>query len=76
MPCPRVRFYDVQSGSISIDKRDIRTLDPAWLRGKLIGFIHQEPVLFQTTVMENIRYGRPGASDREVSWCVCTPWGV
>ena len=35
------RFYDVQSGSISLDGHDIRSLDPAWLRGKVIGFINQ-----------------------------------
>ncbi len=62
------RFYEVNSGSISIDGHDIGTLDPSWLRGKAIGFINQEPVLFATTVMENIRYGRPGATDQEVGF--------
>ncbi|KAF2355966.1 ABC transporter type 1 transmembrane domain [Trinorchestia longiramus] len=60
------RFYDVSSGSITIDGEDLRELDPAWVRGRLIGFIHQEPVLFHTSVMENIRYGRPDATDQEV----------
>ncbi|XP_049787869.1 mitochondrial potassium channel ATP-binding subunit isoform X1 [Schistocerca cancellata] len=60
------RFYDVDKGCISIDGVDIRNLDPSWLRGKAIGFINQEPVLFATSVMENIRYGRPDATDHEV----------
>ncbi|XP_054713948.1 mitochondrial potassium channel ATP-binding subunit-like [Uloborus diversus] len=60
------RFYDVSSGSITIDNIDIKSLDPSWVRGKLIGYIDQEPVLFATTIMENIRYGKPDASDEEV----------
>jgi ATP-binding cassette subfamily B (MDR/TAP) protein 8 len=60
------RFYDVSSGRITLDGQDIKTLDPSWLRGRVIGFINQEPVLFATTVMENIRYGRPDATDTEV----------
>ena len=61
------RFYDVDKGSITIDGHDLRSLDPSWLRGHAIGFINQEPVLFATSVMENIRYGRPDATDQEVS---------
>ncbi|XP_061177199.1 mitochondrial potassium channel ATP-binding subunit-like [Saccostrea echinata] len=60
------RFYDIESGRICIDGVDLRELDPSWLRGKAIGFINQEPVLFATSVMENIRYGRPDATDVEV----------
>lgn len=60
------RFYDVNSGQISIDGVDIRSLDPAWLRSNVIGFINQEPVLFATSILENIRYGRPDAADSEV----------
>ncbi|KAK7862914.1 hypothetical protein R5R35_002461 [Gryllus longicercus] len=60
------RFYDVDSGSITIDGLDIRDLDPAWLRGRAIGFINQEPTLFATTIMENIRFGFPDATDTEV----------
>ncbi|KAK7065959.1 ATP-binding cassette, sub-B (MDR TAP), member 8 [Halocaridina rubra] len=60
------RFYDVDGGAIRIDGSDIRSLDPAWLRGRVVGFINQEPVLFATSIMENIRYGRPDASDNEV----------
>jgi len=60
------RFYDVQEGSITIDGYDIRSLDPSWLRGRAIGFINQEPILFATSIMENIRYGKPTATDAEV----------
>lgn len=60
------RFYDVTHGSIVLDGVDIRDLNPSWLRGHAIGYINQEPVLFATSVMENIRYGRPDASDQEV----------
>ncbi|XP_013789570.2 ATP-binding cassette sub-family B member 8, mitochondrial-like isoform X1 [Limulus polyphemus] len=60
------RFYDVDSGSITLDGKNLDQLDPKWLRGHVLGFINQEPVLFATTVMENIRYGRPDATDSEV----------
>ena len=46
---------------------DLCTLDPSWVRGSVIGYINQEPVLFATSIMENIRYGRPSASDKEVN---------
>lgn len=60
------RFYEPTEGTIFLDGRDICTLDPTWLRGEIIGFINQEPVLFSTTILENIRFGRPCASDGEV----------
>ena len=60
------RFYDSDDGSITIDKVNIKSLDPNWLRGQCIGYINQEPTLFNTTIMENIRYGRPDATDVEV----------
>ncbi|KAM9306063.1 mitochondrial potassium channel ATP-binding subunit [Gastrophryne carolinensis] len=60
------RFYDPAHGEVELDGVDIRSLDPAWLRGEAIGFINQEPVLFGTSVMENIRFGRPDASDDDV----------
>lgn len=60
------RFYDPASGVIMLDGLDIKTLDPSWLRGKVIGFINQEPVLFGTSVMENIRFGKPEAPDADV----------
>uniref|UniRef100_A0A8C4P149 Mitochondrial potassium channel ATP-binding subunit n=1 Tax=Dicentrarchus labrax TaxID=13489 RepID=A0A8C4P149_DICLA len=60
------RFYDPTSGVIMLDGLDIRTLDLAWFRGQVIGFINQEPVLFGSSVMENIRFGKPEATDAEV----------
>ncbi|XP_022110426.1 ATP-binding cassette sub-family B member 8, mitochondrial-like isoform X1 [Acanthaster planci] len=61
------RFYDIGQGSITIDGLDIRDLDPSRLRGRTIGFINQEPVLFATSVKENIRYGNPAATDQEMA---------
>ncbi|KAM4557106.1 mitochondrial potassium channel ATP-binding subunit [Fundulus diaphanus] len=60
------RFYDPTSGVVMLDGLDIRTLDLAWLRGQVIGFINQEPVLFGSSIMENIRFGKPDATDAEV----------
>uniref|UniRef100_U3K0W9 ATP binding cassette subfamily B member 8 n=1 Tax=Ficedula albicollis TaxID=59894 RepID=U3K0W9_FICAL len=60
------RFYEPTAGTITLDGQDIAGLDPSWLRGQVIGFISQEPVLFGTTIMENIRFGKPEASDAEV----------
>ncbi|NWX27397.1 ABCB8 protein, partial [Notiomystis cincta] len=60
------RFYEPTAGTITLDGHNIAGLDPSWLRGQVIGFISQEPVLFGTTIMENIRFGKPGASDAEV----------
>ena len=59
------RFYDVDSGSISIDGHDVRTLTQGSLR-RSIGIVQQDVFLFADTIRENIRYGRPGASDEEV----------
>lgn len=59
-------FYDVEGGTITIDGNNIKNLDPTWLRGRAIGFINQEPILFATSIMENIRYGKPSATDAEV----------
>ena len=59
------RFYDVNSGSIKIDDMDIRDVTIDSLREQ-IGIVPQETVLFSTTVMENIRYGRLDATDEEV----------
>lgn len=60
------RFYDVDTGVITIDGHDIRSLDPSWMRSKVLGLISQEPILFGTTILENIRYGNLEASDEEV----------
>lgn len=60
------RFYDPTNGVIMLDGLDIRTLDLPWLRGQVIGFINQEPVLFGSSIIENIRFGMPQATDAEV----------
>nr|XP_039260244.1 mitochondrial potassium channel ATP-binding subunit-like [Styela clava] len=60
------RFYDPTAGKITLDGKDLKKLDPSWLREKVIGYISQEPVLFNTTIAENIRYGKPDATDAEI----------
>jgi ATP-binding cassette subfamily B protein len=59
------RFYDVTGGRVTIDGRDVRDIDEAVLRRR-IGTALQESVLFSGTIRDNIRYGRPDASDEEV----------
>ena len=60
-----LRFYDPDSGSVQIDGVDISHADPAAVRG-MIGVVPQETVIFGTSALENIRFGRPDASDDEV----------
>lgn len=60
-----MRFYDVDSGSITLDGVDIRDMKRAELRGN-IGMVLQDAVLFKGTIMDNIRYGRLDATDEEV----------
>ena len=60
-----MRFYDVNSGTISLDGVDIRRIPRSELR-KSFGMVLQDTWLFNGTIMENIRYGRPGATDDEV----------
>lgn len=59
------RFFDVAKGSISIDGRDLRSMPLKDLRQQ-IAIVSQDPVLFDDTVMENIRLGRQDATDEEV----------
>jgi ABC-type multidrug transport system fused ATPase/permease subunit len=61
-----MRFYEFQAGRLLIDGRDIRTFDLADYRRQL-GLVPQAPFLFSGTVGDNIRFGRPGASDAEVA---------
>ena len=60
-----LRFYDPQQGAIALDGVDLRQTDPAAVRAR-IGLVPQEPVIFSADAWENIRYGRPEASDEEV----------
>ena len=57
------RFYDPESGSLTLDGSDLRDLNIRWLRSQ-VGLVSQEPVLFDTSIADNIRYG---ANFREVS---------
>ena len=60
-----LRFYDPASGTIAIDGQNIASFEPQALRGAY-GFVPQEPAIFSATVAENIRFGRPDASDADV----------
>ena len=59
------RFYDVMSGSISIDGQDVRAVTQKSLR-QAIGLVQQDVYLFDGTLRDNIAYGRPGATDAEI----------
>jgi ATP-binding cassette subfamily B protein len=59
------RFYDVSSGSILMDGKDIKQYKLEDYRGQF-GMVLQEPVLFSTTIAENIKYGKPGATEQEI----------
>jgi len=60
-----LRFYDPQGGRILVDDADIAQVDPEALRAR-IALVPQDPVVFSGSVTENIRYGRPEASEAEV----------
>ena len=60
-----LRFYDPESGRVSIDGTDLRDARPEDVR-QHIGLVPQDPVIFADDVWSNIRYGRPEATDREV----------
>ena len=60
-----LRFYDPQAGRILLNDVDIRAADPHAVR-RTVGIVPQETVIFAETAMENIRYGRPNATDEEV----------
>ncbi len=60
-----LRFYDADSGDITLDGVSLRDADPQALRARL-ALVPQEPVVFATDAWDNIRYGRPEASDDEV----------
>ncbi len=58
------RFYDVREGSVMIDGKDVRGVTLESLR-KEVGVLMQDPFIFKGTVIDNIRYGKPGATDEE-----------
>ncbi len=61
-----LRFYDPARGSVRLDGVDLREADPQAARGR-IGLVPQETVIFSANARENIRYGRPSATDAEVA---------
>ncbi|KAI9148198.1 Heavy metal tolerance protein [Paramyrothecium foliicola] len=60
-----LRFYDVNSGSITVDDHDIRDITLNSLRSGL-GVVPQDPLLFNASILENLRYARPDATDEEI----------
>ncbi|MEI9986266.1 MAG: ATP-binding cassette domain-containing protein [Aliidongia sp.] len=60
-----LRFYDPAAGTVRIDGIDLKAADPAAIRGR-VGLVPQDPVIFSANAWENIRYGRPEATDAEV----------
>uniref|UniRef100_H0VLE6 ATP binding cassette subfamily B member 1 n=1 Tax=Cavia porcellus TaxID=10141 RepID=H0VLE6_CAVPO len=63
------RLYDPTEGTVTIDGQDIRTINVRYLR-EIIGVVSQEPVLFATTIAENIRYGRENVTMEEIEKAV------
>jgi ATP-binding cassette subfamily B protein len=61
------RFYDILEGTITLDGRDIRDLTLQSLR-RNIGIVSQDVFLFASSIRDNIRYGRPDATDAEIAW--------
>ena len=61
-----LRFYPIQGGTVTFDGVDIADLDPTELR-RHISIVAQDPVIFSGTLADNIRYGRPDASDADIS---------
>lgn len=57
-----MRFYDPDEGTITIDGHDLKTIDLVWLR-EVIGYVGQEPVLFDTTIKENLLFANEKATD-------------
>ena len=60
-----LRFYDPQSGVVRIDGVDLQAADPREVRAR-VAVVPQDPVIFATSVLENVRYGRPDASEGDV----------
>jgi ATP-binding cassette subfamily B (MDR/TAP) protein 1 len=59
------RFYDPQAGEVLIDGMNIKSFKLDWIRGK-IGLVSQEPLLFMTSIKENITYGKEDATPEEI----------
>lgn len=61
-----MRFYDPEEGRITLDGVDLRDLDLVWLREN-IGYVGQEPVLFATSIRENLSFGKEDATEEEIN---------
>jgi ATP-binding cassette subfamily B (MDR/TAP) protein 1 len=59
------RFYDPQAGEVLIDKINVKEFQLKWIRQK-IGLVSQEPVLFTSSIKDNIAYGKDGATTEEI----------
>lgn len=60
------RFYEPTSGAIKLDGYKLVYLSPQWLRGNILGYIEQQPVLFATSIYNNICYGCADADEQEI----------
>ena len=60
-----MRFYDPDEGRITLDGYDLRDLDLKWLRSN-IGYVGQEPVLFATSIRENLLFAKENATEEEM----------
>ena len=60
------RFYEPKIGSILLDNQNLSELKMSWLRDQ-VGIVSQEPILISSTIEQNIRYGKPNATDEEVT---------
>ena len=63
------RFYDPDAGEVLIDGVNLKNLQLKWIREQ-IGLVSQEPILFTTTIRENIAYGKEGATDEEITTAI------
>lgn len=63
------RFYDPQAGEVLIDGINLKLFQLRWIRGK-IGLVSQEPVLFSSSIRDNIAYGKDGATTEEIEVAV------
>ena len=65
-------FYEISGGTILLGERDVRTLDPSWFR-RHIGLVSQEPVLFASSIRDNIAYSNDSATQEEVGELLPVP---
>lgn len=59
-------LYDLSSGTVLLDGHDMSGLSKDWLRKEVIGYISQEPILFCTSIMENVKYGLANATEQQI----------